>query len=113
MTLAESGTLEADVNFLYLCTLVCREELRQFDSFSTDVEITKTLNMDYIIRGLSQYFFPVNSLSKQKCAIRLGMKKPPSLTVILYVARLIDLNEYLESFPGATLTDNIVVTELN
>ena len=54
MTLAASGTLEADVNFLYLCTLVCREELRQFDSFSTDVEITKTLNMDYIIRGLSK-----------------------------------------------------------
>ena len=39
------------------------------------------------------------------------MKKTCALTVKGYAARLIDLNEYLESFPGETLTDNIVVTE--
>ena len=36
-----------------------------------------------------------------------------SLTVRRYGARLIDLNEYLASFPGETLTDKIGVTELN
>ena len=30
--------------------------LRQFDSLSSDVEITETLDVDYIIRGLAQYF---------------------------------------------------------
>ena len=35
------------------------------------------------------------------------------LKVRHYVARLIDLNEYLASFPGATMTDTIFVTELN
>ena len=29
------------------------------------------------------------------------------------MARLIDLNEYLDSFPVATITDKIGVTELN
>ena len=41
------------------------------------------------------------------------MKKPCSLTVRPYVARLIDLNEYLESFLGENFTDKISVTKLN
>ena len=42
-----------------------------------------------------------------------GMKKPRALTVRRYMSRLIDLNEYLASFPGSTLTDNIGVTKIN
>ena len=41
-----------------------------------------------------------------------GMKKPRSLTVRHYVVRLIDLDEYLASFMGATMTDMIGVTKL-
>ena len=41
-----------------------------------------------------------------------GIKKPRTITVRRYAARLIDLNEYLESFPGANLNDNIGITEL-
>ena len=41
------------------------------------------------------------------------MKKPCALTVRHYAARLIDLNEYLASFPGATLNDKISVNMLN
>ena len=40
-------------------------------------------------------------------------EKPRSLTLRRYVARFIDLNEYLVSFPGATSTVKISVTELN
>ena len=36
-----------------------------------------------------------------------------SLKVRSYAARLIDLNEYLASFPGENLSDKIGVTELN
>ena len=75
MTLAASGTLEADANFQYLCTLVRREALRQFDSLSSGVESTETLNVDYTIRGLAQYIPHVNFLSKQKRTMRHGMKK--------------------------------------
>ena len=45
--------------------------------------------------------------------MRRGMKKPCSLNVRRYAARLIDLNEYLASFLGATFPDNIGVTQLN
>ena len=45
--------------------------------------------------------------------MRRGMEKMRSMTVRCYAARLIDLHEYLASFPEATLTDNIGVTKLN
>ena len=113
MTLAASERMEAGAKYKYLRTLVRGEALRQFDSLSAVVESTETLNVDYIIMGLSQYFPPVNSLSKQKRAMRRGMKKPSALTIRRYAASLIDLNEYLESFPGANLTDKISITRLN
>ena len=59
-SLAMSGKLEVDAKFQYLCTLVRGEALSHFDSLSADVEITETLNVDYIIRGLAQYFSHVN-----------------------------------------------------
>ena len=87
--------------------------MRQFYSLSVDVESTETLNVNYIIRGLAQYFPPVNSLSKQKRTMRRGIQTPRSPTVRHYAARLIDLNGYFPPFPGATFTDKIGVTELN
>ena len=45
--------------------------------------------------------------------MRRGIKKIRSLKVRRYAARLIDMNEYLDSFTGATLADKIDVTELN
>ena len=64
MTLAASGTLEAGAKYQYLCTVLCGEVLNRFDLLSTDVESAETLNVNYIIRSLSQYFPPLNSLSK-------------------------------------------------
>ena len=87
--------------------------MREFDLLSTDVESIENLNVDYIIRFLAQYFHPMNSLLKQKHTMRRRMKKTRSLTIGGYAARLIDLNEYFASFPGATLTGKIGVTELN
>ena len=40
------------------------------------------------------------------------MRKARSLKVRRYTDRLIDLNEYLSSFPGATFSESFVVTEL-
>ena len=72
--LAASGTLEVDAKFQYLCTLVRGEALHQFDLLSDYVEGTEILHVYYIIRGLAQYFTPVNFLSKYTRAMRRGMK---------------------------------------
>ena len=45
--------------------------------------------------------------------MRRGMKNSRILNGRRYAAHLIDLNEYLESFPGATLTDKTGVNKLN
>ena len=55
--------------------------------------------MEYIIKGSESQFPPVNSLSKQKCAMSRGMRKLCGLKVRRYAACLIDLNEYLDFFP--------------
>ena len=103
MTLAASGTLAMGVKIQYICTLVRLEALHQFDLLSADVEGTNPLTTKNIILGLASYFFPVNSLSKKNRAMRHGTRNPRGLKVIQYSARLIDLNEYLASLPGATL----------
>ena len=69
--------------------------------------------MDDILQGLAWYSPPVNSISKQKRAMRRCMKNTRSLKVRRYAARVIDLNEYLASFPGATMANKMDVTELN
>ena len=45
--------------------------------------------------------------------MRQWIKKTCSLKLRRYADCLIDLNEYLASFPGATLSDKNDVTELN
>ena len=45
--------------------------------------------------------------------MRCGMKKLRGQTVRRYAARLIYLNEYLDSFLGDTFSDKNGVTELN
>ena len=74
MNLAASGMLETDTIIQYLRMLVHGEALRQFDVLSSVVESMETLNVSYIIKGLALYLPPANSLSKQKRAIRRGMK---------------------------------------
>ena len=91
-----SGTLETAEKVQYLCTLVCREALRQFDTLSSDVEIGTPLTAETIILGLGAYFLPVNSLYNQKPAMQRGTRKPHGLKVRLYVACLIDFNKYLD-----------------
>ena len=45
--------------------------------------------------------------------MRRGMKKTRRLKVRHHAARLIDLNEYFDSFTEATSSDKIDVTKLN
>ena len=72
--LTGSGALKAGAKIQYIFSIVRGEALRQFDLLSADVEGTETLNFDDIIKGLAQYFLPVNSLSKEKRALLHRMK---------------------------------------
>ena len=45
--------------------------------------------------------------------MRLCIKNLHSLKVRLFAVLFIDLNEYLDSFPGATMDEKMGITELN
>ena len=113
VTLAELWTLEKGAKVQYLRTLVGGEVLCQFDSLSSDLEITYPLMVEYVIKGLSLYFSPVNLLSKQKRAMSRRMRKPHGTKVGWFTASFIDLNEYLDFSPEIKLCDKIGVSELN
>ena len=63
----------------YHRTLLRFEALRQFDLLSAEVESAKPLTTEDIILGLGVYFPPVRLLSKQKHAMRRGMRNPSGL----------------------------------
>ena len=90
MTIEATWTLDMDAKIQYLRPPFRKEELRQFDLLSADVENTETLNVDYYIKCLAVHLFPVNYLLKS--AMRRRMKKLRSLKVRRLAARLIDLN---------------------
>ena len=113
MTLAASKTLVTNAKIEYHCTLFRGEALHQFDSLYADVESANPLTVETISLELASYLFPVNYLLNQKRAMRRGMRKPHGLKVRQYSDRLIGLNWYLDSFPGATLSRKTGVTELN
>ena len=45
--------------------------------------------------------------------MRCGINKPRELKVRCYTARVIDINDYLDVFPGAKVCDKIGDTEIN
>ena len=97
----------------YFCKIVRREAICQFDSLYSEMESTTPITMEYFIKGLYLYSPPVNYQSKRKRAMRRGMRKLRGLKVRHYADFLIDLNEYLTSLPGDTLSGKIEVTELS
>ena len=85
---------------------VCRLSLHTCNS--ADVESANSLTVDFIILGLGSYYFSVNSISKNKRAMCRVMKKTHGLKVRSYAARLVGLNEYLDSVPGGGKAEAIV-----
>ena len=95
-----------EVKLQYLFTLVRGELLHQFDSLYDDVEGTNPLTVENLIFELAEYFLPVNLLSKQKRAMRRGMRTPMRLKARSYVDFLIDVNKYLDFSLGQSCLKN-------
>ena len=81
MTIDDLGMLTASAKIHYLCTLLCGEELRQFDTFCDQLGSTNTAHVSRIVLGVGTHSFPVDTLSKQKCVMHRGMRKPRKLKV--------------------------------
>ena len=80
---------------------------------SAEVESSNHLIVENVILGLGAYLSPVNFLLKKNLAMRHRIGNPRWLKVRGYTDLLIDLDEYLNFFPLAKLTDKFGVMELN
>ena len=107
-TLKASGTLTSSAKIQYLRTMVYDKSLSHLYMLSADLEITTSEHSKFIILGLGTYFFPINSLSRQKRVMFHVMRKLRGLKVRCCAYRMIDLNEYLDVFPGAKASEKCV-----
>ena len=107
MTLNTSGTLTAYANIQYPFDLLCGKALREFETLYDNVgnKTTMQLNQNLMFRYI--VFFPIGPLSKQKRVVRCGTRKPHGLKVRHYEDHIIELNEYLDIFPGEEVNEKV------
>ena len=89
------------------------EVLRQFDKLSAEVRSACPENLTLFYFRFGYIVFPINALSKEKRLMCRRMRNPSGLKVRRHAARKLDLNEYLDLFPGSKISDKICVMELN
>ena len=75
MMLKSSETLSDNTKLKYIRTLLHVESLSQLDTQFLQMVITTMSPLNQAILGLYVYFSPVYVLSKQKRAMRCGMRK--------------------------------------
>ena len=113
MTLEVLGVLTFNEKLQYLHTPLCVEVLHQFDTLCSRLESMIISHLNWVILDLGSYFYPVNLLYKQECAMICGMRNTCELKVRPYAACMIDINDYLDAFPGGKASDNIGEIELS
>ena len=98
MTIEALGAMFAAMKIQYLRMLLRGKALREFETLSGQIGHITNASLNHIILGLGTYLFPVNALSKQKCAMRHKMRKPHKLKTSCYAVRLAEFNEGLALF---------------
>ena len=113
MSLEVSVTLQAGAKAEFFCTIFCREVLHQFDLLFENIGSSTPLTLEAIILVFCAYIFFCLYAVKAKVHNAPQNEEAAQNKSKTYTARLVDLNKYLDSFPGARIIDKIVVTKLN
>ena len=66
-------------------------------------------NFKLAILGLVTYIFPVDELSKKKRVMRHETRNLRKLKLRYYTNHIIEINKYLDSFPGIKSSDKLVI----
>ena len=108
-----TGTTSATRKIHFLRTMLRGEALREFDVLAGQVGSMTNGHIKLIKEGLIGYFPPINTLTKQKRAIRHTMWKPRGILFKRFASRLVELNNYFPIFPGSRAAKKISPEELN
>ena len=81
------------------CRLLKGDALAAFNAAATAAG--NETNQNYLIatNGLVDHVFPRRALATQKCCMRQFMRKPATMTMHEYMARLTKINGKLDQFP--------------
>ena len=106
--LYESGTIIANEDLPYLCTLLCGESICQFDNLCAWFGSMTMAHFNQVILSLGSYFPPLNALSKKNHKMHHIMSNQHKIKVTCYAASMIDINEYLAEFIGSEASEKLV-----
>ena len=102
-----TGTTSPRIRIDYLHTMLRGQALRELNEVQIQYGGLTNNNIQIIHEGLLEYFFPINSLSKKKCARRRAMHTPQSMTFKSFVTMLTEMKNYLLLFPGLDVSKNL------
>ena len=113
ITIDGTGTSTLSGRISYLHTILRGQRLREFDKLQSHYGGPTNNHLNLIQEVLLEYFFPINSLSNQKRAIRRAMRKTRIIKFKCFAARLTEMKNLLPLFPGLDVTKKITHEDLN
>ena len=107
------GTTTPSSQINYLPKMLHGQALAEFDELQSQYCGATNNHLKLNPEGLLEYFFLINSLSKQKCVMRHTMRKHRSTNFKFFAARLKEMNNFLPLFPGSDASNKMEIEELN
>ena len=97
-----TGQILTRVSQRYACVrrLLGGNALTVFDLTAAELRSETTQQLQDVLRALRNQVFPQRTLQKQKRYMRWALRKPRSMSIRIYVNRVLELNDQLENFPG-------------
>ena len=87
--------------------------LADFERIFAEEQYTNSMdNVDDMLDKLTEEIFPDCALQKQHRALRRYVRKPKGMKTSTFYARLVEMNEQLESFPNADKDDKLNLDKL-
>jgi hypothetical protein len=88
------------------------DALAKFDESATQAGAQTNANFQAVMTSVTTHIFPKKSLAYQKRYMRRFMRKPRDMSTRLFVARVTELNAYLEHFPPYAENQRLANDEL-
>lgn len=99
--------------FAMLKRLLKGKALADFERIYSEEAYTNSMdNVDEMLDKLTKEIFPQRSLQKQRRALRRYVRKPEGMRTSAFYARLVEMNEQLQSFPDSDEDSKLPEDEL-
>ena len=108
-----TGTTSVTWRINYLHMMLNWKSIIYFDELSSHNTDTINYHLKHIMEGLLGFLPPINSLSKQNCAMRCKIFKPQSISFNIFTILLTKINNYLRLFPRMSDDNNMDSSEQN